>query len=135
MEDANVQHSYMHRVALGLAAAGGLVSAACIAALPESGCLAVAWVYYHAITMFGGAAVGALAYVAVDLAPPNVMRYMGRSKKPLQWFLGAIVLIVMVAGLNVVPARLAHAIPLCWHDHTAPASEVEHGDLYWLFYG
>ena len=82
MEDAKFQTSFMHRVALGLAAAGGLVTAACIAALPGSRCLAVAWVYYHAVTMFGGGAVGALVYVAIDLAPPNVMRYLGRSKKP-----------------------------------------------------
>lgn len=135
MEDAKFQTSFMHRVALGLAAAGGLVTAACIAALPGSRCLAVAWVYYHAVTMFGGGAVGALVYVAIDLAPPNVMRYLGRSKKPFKWFLAAIVLFVMIAGVNVVPARLADAIPFCWHDHTAPANEAKHGDLYWLMYG
>src|ERR1700741_1637388 len=69
------RHPHIERIGLSIAAASGLVMAACISALPAATCAAIAETYGRAISYFGGAAVFAMmAVVAVwteRTAPAN----------------------------------------------------------------
>jgi hypothetical protein len=61
----SMDFDFLERLAIGVAAAGGLVMAACISGLPSASCAALAETYARAISVFGVTAIIAL----LDLVP------------------------------------------------------------------
>jgi hypothetical protein len=65
LEKRSLDFDFLERLAIGVAAAGGLVMAACISGLPSASCTALAETYSKAIGIFGSSAFSALLGLAV----------------------------------------------------------------------
>jgi hypothetical protein len=67
------------RLAIGIAAAGGLITAACISGLPATTCTALAETYGRAINSFGLTALGGLTNLAFLYAARTHLKSMSPS--------------------------------------------------------
>lgn len=64
LEKRSMDFDFLERLAIGVAAAGGLVMAACISGLPSASCTALVETYSKAIGFFGFSALSALVGLA-----------------------------------------------------------------------
>ena len=112
---SSIARKAVERVAVGILAAGGLVTAACISALPNSRCAALAWVYYQQISIFGSAAAGALMVLGLIALPkPKTRWYILIELVGTVFILGTSGL-RMGFGVSQGLADLSSAITVCWH--------------------
>jgi hypothetical protein len=64
-------NTFLERFAIGIAAASGLLTAACISGMPTASCTALAETYARAILAFGGAGLLALLLAALAIVMPS----------------------------------------------------------------
>jgi hypothetical protein len=106
--------SYGSRIAVGLAASGGLICAACVSGLPAITCGVLARLYKDEIELFGTVGICGIAILGV-LAFPG-----GETKVRHIWdtvfvcfflFLG---LVSLIGGALQAGLTLQNAIDACW---------------------
>jgi hypothetical protein len=70
------------RIAIGIAAASGLITAACISGLPSTSCTALVQTYTFSVVCFGSTALGALlSLLYIYICRPRISFVKNNSKK------------------------------------------------------
>ena len=112
---ATIRLPFAEKVAIGLAAAGGLMTAAVVSAIPSAQCRALAEVYFHAVQCFGAAALSGLGIIFLSYfthaANDRIYRVV--------W--GAFIYLFLLVGLvsfygGILPTQraLGDAVSQCW---------------------
>jgi hypothetical protein len=70
------------RIVIGVAAASGLITAACISGLPSTSCTALAQTYTSSVIYFGSTALGALFTLSlIFFSRPRILNVKNNGKK------------------------------------------------------
>ena len=107
-------YGYSSRIAVGLAAAGGLMCAACISGLPTATCKALAQLYGTAIGSFGAAGLSGLAILGGLAFPGRETERKHRTDSVLTIFFICLGFVAMLLGV-VQSLFLRGIIDQCWH--------------------
>ena len=114
MNKSSPMYAYSRYIALGLAASGGLICAACISALPSAQCGALANVYLQGIQAFGSAGFSGI----VILGGIETMHRDGQvhHKTDVLFAIFFIALggAAMLLGLILSATGLPAAVRACW---------------------
>ena len=115
-ESKKRKYPFSEHIAVGLIASGGLLSAACISALPSAQCKAMAEAYFEAIIAFGLVAIAGLGVLLFAYWPTPVHR----SRNWGIYVIVAIGVIWFAGGITASERSLRAAVALCWVDKSAP---------------
>ena len=77
-------NTFLERFAIGIAAASGLLTAACISGMPTASCTALAETYARAILAFGGTGLLALLLAMLAIVMPSWAKYLSERAESKQ---------------------------------------------------
>lgn len=114
MKKDSVIYATSRRVALGFAASGGLICAACLSALPSSTCGAIASVYLQGIQAFGAVGFCGVAILGAIETPSRE----DQREHRIDTFFSVLLLVVggisLLLGFFLSVSSLPDAVHICW---------------------
>jgi hypothetical protein len=111
------------RVFLGIAAAGGVIVAACLSAVPSATCAAMAETYVQAINTFGGVAALSLGIVVV------LPLFAERTGKPGAYFAGGMMALIFLTCMGSGSQNLIHSVHYCLVENNSDLSSRQHKSI------
>jgi hypothetical protein len=112
MKKGDALYDYSNRVAVGLAASGGLVCAACISGLPSVTCNALAQVYVYGLQLSGTAGFSGIVILGALAFPKSLTRLRSRTDTiGICIFLG--IGFLSMVGVLVVSTMLPGTVSQC----------------------
>jgi hypothetical protein len=116
MKKGGALYKYSSRIAVGLAASGGLICAACISGLPAVTCKALAQIYVTALQLAGTAGFCGIVILGGLAFPSSSAREHSRTDTIFVCFFIAIGFVLML-GVLAVSTTLQSTINECWVTH------------------